>query len=323
MRVFLCHASEDHVVAEKICAMLETRGTTCWIAPRDVEPGANYAASIVSAIADADVVVLIYSHYADASPHVRRELEQAVNADKRIVPVRIEDSLPTAEVRYYLGAWQWVDAFAPPIERHFERIAAAAAASSPVATPTRRRRRWLVGGLVVALVVVGALAAVLAAQGGGGSAGPSGSTTTGVTAERSSRGILLFQNAIGALTPWTNALANAMGSHDFRVHGIEAEAVYLGAWWALADWCDAHGDARTGVCYDLASDFLVNYFKRDPRTLNSKAWGKPGALGGAFDAGFVLTNQSLGVAGSIAADSTGRPGADVLCEPSCSAVIDR
>jgi hypothetical protein len=286
-----------------------------------VPPGANYAAAIVDAIADSDTVVLIFSHHAAASPHVRRELEQAVNSDRRIIPVRIEDLLPTAEVRYYLGASQWVDAFPLPIDQHFARIAAATEASSRAARSSRRRRGWLVAAIVPAAVLLVVLTAVFVSR-GGESASSSGSATTAVTAERSSRGILIFEKAIDALTPWTNDLANEMGSRDFRVRGVEAEAVYLGAWWALADSCGKRGDARTGVCYDLASDFLRKYFERDPRTINDETWGSPGVVAGAIDAGFRLTNEHLGESGSPAATTAGRPGIELLCEPSCQSVID-
>ena len=41
--VFISHASQDHVVAEEICRLLEEDGIRCWIAPRNVDPGHDYA----------------------------------------------------------------------------------------------------------------------------------------------------------------------------------------------------------------------------------------------------------------------------------------
>jgi len=38
--VFISHSSEDAKVARAICAALENRGLSCWIAGRDVGPGA-------------------------------------------------------------------------------------------------------------------------------------------------------------------------------------------------------------------------------------------------------------------------------------------
>jgi hypothetical protein len=41
--VFISYASADAAVAQNVCAALEAAGILCWIAPRDVKPGAQYA----------------------------------------------------------------------------------------------------------------------------------------------------------------------------------------------------------------------------------------------------------------------------------------
>lgn len=41
---FISHASADREAANAIAASLEAKGLTCWIAPRDVRPGAEYPA---------------------------------------------------------------------------------------------------------------------------------------------------------------------------------------------------------------------------------------------------------------------------------------
>ena len=38
--VFISHSSKDRVTADAICAHLESAGINCWIAPRNIEPGA-------------------------------------------------------------------------------------------------------------------------------------------------------------------------------------------------------------------------------------------------------------------------------------------
>lgn len=48
---FISYANQDTAVADALCAHLERRGVSCWIAPRDVPPGALYA---VGRRADAD-----------------------------------------------------------------------------------------------------------------------------------------------------------------------------------------------------------------------------------------------------------------------------
>ena len=55
--VFLSYASADAEVANQVCQALEAQGVLCWMAPRDVKPGAQYADAIVRAINEAKAVV--------------------------------------------------------------------------------------------------------------------------------------------------------------------------------------------------------------------------------------------------------------------------
>ena len=77
--VFISHASQDKAAADATCAALEAPGISCWLASRDIVPSADWGASIVKAIAGAKVFLLIFSASANASPHVTREVERAVN----------------------------------------------------------------------------------------------------------------------------------------------------------------------------------------------------------------------------------------------------
>ena len=65
--VFVCHSSEDKAVANDIVNRLEALGTTCWIAPRDVQPGAAYAESLFYAIEKAPVFAVLMSRAANGS----------------------------------------------------------------------------------------------------------------------------------------------------------------------------------------------------------------------------------------------------------------
>jgi hypothetical protein len=57
--VFVSYASQDAAVANSIVENLELHGLKCWLAPRDVKPGAQYADAIVRAINEANAVVLV------------------------------------------------------------------------------------------------------------------------------------------------------------------------------------------------------------------------------------------------------------------------
>jgi hypothetical protein len=133
--VFVSYAHQDKPQADAVCAALEARGIRCWIAPRDVVPGSEWGAAIVEAIRGAQVMVLVFSSHANASPQIRREVERAVNAGTVLIPFRIEDVAPAESLEYFLGTPHWLDAMTPPLETHLERLAAAIASFVTVAEP--------------------------------------------------------------------------------------------------------------------------------------------------------------------------------------------
>ena len=111
--------------ADAVCALLEARGIRCWIAPRDILPGANWAESIIDAIEAAQVMVLIFSGNANESVQIHREVERAVHLGLTVVPLRIEDTPPSKTMEYFISAPHWLDALTPPLDRHIERLALA------------------------------------------------------------------------------------------------------------------------------------------------------------------------------------------------------
>jgi serine/threonine protein kinase/formylglycine-generating enzyme required for sulfatase activity len=122
--VFISHASQDHEAAQALCRRLEARAIACWIAPRDVPPGADFGEVIVRAIEAAPVTLLLLSAHANASIHVRHEVERATSKGKRLIPVRLEAVAPAKALELHVAAAQWVDAFRLPAEQVAEQLAA-------------------------------------------------------------------------------------------------------------------------------------------------------------------------------------------------------
>jgi hypothetical protein len=121
--VFISYSHTDRETADKVCAALEARGFGCWIAPRDVLPGADWGASIIDAINDARVMVLVYSAASNHSHQVRREVERAVAKGVSIIPFRVEPVPLGKTLEYFLATAHWMDAFPPPLEAHVTRLA--------------------------------------------------------------------------------------------------------------------------------------------------------------------------------------------------------
>jgi len=121
--VFLSHSVKDKAVAEAIVARLQAESVTCWIAPRDVVPGADWGESIIDAIESSRIMILIFSQSANASSQIKREVERAVNKEVYIIPFRVDDIPPTRALEYFISSSQWMDAFSPPLERHLDNLA--------------------------------------------------------------------------------------------------------------------------------------------------------------------------------------------------------
>jgi hypothetical protein len=170
--VFVSYASQDVAVADAIVAALEKSGLKCWIAPRDVTPGALYADGIIRAINEAKVMVLVLSASSIASKHVGKEVERASSKGRPIITLKVDAAPLTTALEYFLSESQWIDAPALGMPAAFSKLAQAVgqalAASSCVdpvlgaghaasGTPgTNRpvgvRRVALVASVIVALV---------------------------------------------------------------------------------------------------------------------------------------------------------------------------
>jgi len=122
--IFISYSQADRECAHEVVALLEAQGLTCWIAPRDISPSADWAAEIIDAISSARIMLLVFSASSNQSPQVRREVERAVHKGVTVLPFRIEDVLPSKSLEFFLSAQHWMDAFPPPREAHYRRLSA-------------------------------------------------------------------------------------------------------------------------------------------------------------------------------------------------------
>lgn len=109
--VFISHSSKDKEIADMVVRYLEERGLTCWIAPRDIVPGSEWAASISTAITASKICLLIYSENSAASSQVARELSIAeAKSGVYLVPYKIDDTPLTGTFEYFLTGSHWITA---------------------------------------------------------------------------------------------------------------------------------------------------------------------------------------------------------------------
>ena len=120
--IFISYSSKDKPIADAMCAKLEENGIKCWIAPRDIIPGAIFQESLMDAIDKARIMVLIYSSNSLNSPQVIRELTRAVEKNVVIVPFRIEDIPPSGSMEWLISVPHWLDALTLPVEQHLQSL---------------------------------------------------------------------------------------------------------------------------------------------------------------------------------------------------------
>jgi len=178
--VFVSYASQDSAVANAVVEKLEQQGIRCWIAPRDVKPGAQYADAIVRAINESKTLVLVLSQSSVGSSHVGREIERAASKHKQIIALKIDAAPLTRALEYFLSESQWIDVVALGMPAALKRLsqsigqtstptssgigAAAPRAANPVIVEglrsSRASRRVVVAVAVVIALGVGGVLAV-------------------------------------------------------------------------------------------------------------------------------------------------------------------
>jgi TolB-like protein/tetratricopeptide (TPR) repeat protein len=169
VRVFISYASADKPIADDVCGALESAGIPCWIAPRDVKPGALYADAIMRAITSAKALVLVLSESSNASSHVGKEVERASSKKRPIIALRTDATPLTPALEYFLSESQWIDASATKRDSAYAKLidairdprspatgdAALIGTALAGTTSSRQSRTWMMAGIaVVSLAVV-------------------------------------------------------------------------------------------------------------------------------------------------------------------------
>ncbi|MEO8315950.1 MAG: toll/interleukin-1 receptor domain-containing protein [Pseudomonadota bacterium] len=109
--IFISYASQDAKVARTICTALESRGFTCWISTRNIQPGENFQSAIVRAIRGAKVLLLVFTANSNRSEEMTKELALASQQKLMVVPLRVENVDPSDAFAYEFATRQWIDLF--------------------------------------------------------------------------------------------------------------------------------------------------------------------------------------------------------------------
>lgn len=113
---FVCYAREDKAVAEQIAAGLVARGKEVWVDWEDIPFSAPWEDRARAGIEAAKAVVVVLSGTAAVSEPCRWEVEQAIGANKRLVPIAISDDVDPSRLPPALAQPNWI----PAVDRALE-----------------------------------------------------------------------------------------------------------------------------------------------------------------------------------------------------------
>ncbi len=109
--IFISYKAEDYKAASRVRSELERNGLSCWMAPESIAGGSSYAKEIPQAIRQCRVLTVVLSRKTMSSIWVPKELDQALNQGKKIMPFMLEDFQLEGDFDFYLTAVQWYPAY--------------------------------------------------------------------------------------------------------------------------------------------------------------------------------------------------------------------
>lgn len=107
-KVFISHSSKDKVIADQICNTIENNGIGCWIAPRDIPYGNEWAGEITKALRQASICIFLFSKNSNQSKQVAKEIQIAIDNEVIIIPIRVENVEMNDVLTYYLATMHWL-----------------------------------------------------------------------------------------------------------------------------------------------------------------------------------------------------------------------
>lgn len=105
-KVFISHSKEDKNIADFICNSLERENVGCWIAPRDIPYGDDWAGDISQAISQSKLFLFLFSENSNKSRQCPKEVNLADNAGVPIICVAIDKAEMNPTLKYHLSLVQ-------------------------------------------------------------------------------------------------------------------------------------------------------------------------------------------------------------------------
>ena len=123
--VMISYSTKTKQVGDDVREILQAKGYAVWMAPESIPSGECYDNEIFAAIENSTLILFLMSESSLESRWCKAELKYAVNINKRVLPVRIDDvEFPydkLGKISCILGKRQIYDMF-PEYERKLHMV---------------------------------------------------------------------------------------------------------------------------------------------------------------------------------------------------------
>ena len=108
-KVFVSYSRKDLTVARDLCQFFEQERIPYWIDLKRIPVGEDYKRKITRAIREATFLLFLSSKASNASSNVQKEIALAVAEDKRIIPLRLDNTPYDDAIAYDITALDFVE----------------------------------------------------------------------------------------------------------------------------------------------------------------------------------------------------------------------
>lgn len=107
--IFISYSRKDKVIVNKVVTVIKQAGFTVWIDTSGIESGEQFKHKIVNAIEQCDVLLFFSSKNSNKSPWTAKEIGVATSLQKRIIPIKIDNSPFNKDVLFDLVNVNYID----------------------------------------------------------------------------------------------------------------------------------------------------------------------------------------------------------------------
>ena len=107
--VFVSYSRKDMEIARLFCSLMDKLGISYWFDITGKFSGNNFKEILVDAIDTSKIMVFLSSVNSNNSPFVIKEISLAVAGNKKILPIRLDDSPYAKSVRFDLSDIDWIE----------------------------------------------------------------------------------------------------------------------------------------------------------------------------------------------------------------------